>query len=508
MEQKITIDNSPIIKDSMNIADIKNIILIDQTIENKQIFFSSNNNETLPIYYNYYTDRDKLFEYLEKEFINIDRIAFIFDNSMMHNKYFLNNELFFTENDIFKFENNKDCLLDNYSSNVSFLIKTCKKFNVKNIDFLACNSLEYINWQKYYEILNYYLGGIIGASTDLTGNIKYGGNWIMENTKEDIQNIYFNENITNYSSTLFSSSISYINTFFYGRSAFLFVIQTTNNFSNLVLNNFTNIVFNNNANASQRIYNVYYREKNNGQFLLVNDVTNLNINLLPNKDYEIILSFANYIFDSAYYSYYSYGPQTIPITQVLASTDQLVMFPSSSGFFIYSTFNPNDITTYNILKTGAIRNQSLTLNYSYKLTPTLSISPLPQATYGDLPLTTNTSSNSDAPIILTSSDTSVATINGNTIILVGPGNSMITASQAATINYTAASVSTPLTVNQVTPSNPVIIISGEGLVYLLDTTATYADITTDIVITEDLVAEAPKVLFTSDTDGVVLTKNN
>ena len=91
MEQKITIDNSPIIKDSISIADIKKIILIDETIENKQIFFSSNNNETLPIYYNYYTDRDKLFEYLEKEFINIDRIAIIFNNSMINNKYFLNN---------------------------------------------------------------------------------------------------------------------------------------------------------------------------------------------------------------------------------------------------------------------------------------------------------------------------------------------------------------------------------------------------------------------------------
>ena len=71
MEQKITIDNSPIIKDSISIADIKKIILIDETIENKQIFFSSNNNETLPIYYNYYTDRDKLFEYLEKEFLGM-----------------------------------------------------------------------------------------------------------------------------------------------------------------------------------------------------------------------------------------------------------------------------------------------------------------------------------------------------------------------------------------------------------------------------------------------------
>jgi len=97
MEQQISINNFPIIKDGLNISYIKNIILIDKTIDNPEIFFSSNNNETLPIYYNYYTDGDKLFEYLEKEFTNINRLAFIFNNSMMNNKYFLNNELFFTK---------------------------------------------------------------------------------------------------------------------------------------------------------------------------------------------------------------------------------------------------------------------------------------------------------------------------------------------------------------------------------------------------------------------------
>ena len=113
MEHQVIIDCLPLVKDSINLLNIRNIILIDKTIENPELFFSSNNNETLPIYYDYYTDRDKLLDYLEKEFSNIDRIAFIFDNSMMNNKYFLNNELFFTENDIIQYENNKECL-ENY----------------------------------------------------------------------------------------------------------------------------------------------------------------------------------------------------------------------------------------------------------------------------------------------------------------------------------------------------------------------------------------------------------
>ena len=65
----------------------------------------------------------------------------------------------------------------------------------------------------------------------------------MENTNEDIQNIYFNENITNYSSTLVSSSISYNIGTTKGRSVFLFIIETTNNFTSLVLDNFSNLVF-------------------------------------------------------------------------------------------------------------------------------------------------------------------------------------------------------------------------------------------------------------------------
>ena len=39
---------------------------------------------------------------------------------------------------------------------------------------------------------------IVGASDDKTGNVKYGGDWIMESTMEDIQNVYFVENIQYY----------------------------------------------------------------------------------------------------------------------------------------------------------------------------------------------------------------------------------------------------------------------------------------------------------------------
>jgi len=39
---------------------------------------------------------------------------------------------------------------------------------------------------------------IVGASDDKTGNIKYGGDWILESTSEDVESSYFNQNIRYY----------------------------------------------------------------------------------------------------------------------------------------------------------------------------------------------------------------------------------------------------------------------------------------------------------------------
>jgi hypothetical protein len=43
---------------------------------------------------------------------------------------------------------------------------------------------------------------VVGASNDATGNIKYGGDWILESTNENIRDLYFTENISNYTSML------------------------------------------------------------------------------------------------------------------------------------------------------------------------------------------------------------------------------------------------------------------------------------------------------------------
>jgi gliding motility-associated-like protein len=74
-------------------------------------------------------------------------------------------------------------------------------------------------------------------------------------------------------------------------------------------------------------------------------------------------------------------------------------------------------------------------------------------TFGDpsFNLTVPTSASAGA-ISFTSSDTSVATINGSTVSIVGAGSTTITASQAANGNYLSATTSTTLTVSKATPT--------------------------------------------------------
>jgi hypothetical protein len=159
-----------------------------------QIFYDSANERTFPIIYSYESSRDELLQLLQNKFTSIERISFVFHDSV-NGKTFLNGEPFFLETDI-----DPDNL--SLSANVQFLLKIITDFSVKNVDFLQCNSLNHENWVKYYDLLNKKTNVVVGGSSDETGNLQYGGNWIMENTNEDIQKVYLTDYISNYSSTL------------------------------------------------------------------------------------------------------------------------------------------------------------------------------------------------------------------------------------------------------------------------------------------------------------------
>jgi hypothetical protein len=184
-------DTPLIFNNYQDISNAKNLLLIDSIVSESQLFFDSSNENTFSVIYSNNSNREDFIQLLQEKFANgLERIAFVFHDNIKDGKTFLNQELFFSEN------------ISSYSPNTQLLIDIIKKFGVKYVDFLACNSLNYGNWIKFYDFLAKETGVIVGASNDKTGNLKHGGNWIMENTNENVLNTYFNSNINNYASTL------------------------------------------------------------------------------------------------------------------------------------------------------------------------------------------------------------------------------------------------------------------------------------------------------------------
>ena len=164
-----------------------NIILIDSQVKDYQTFVDSVNSSTFPIVYSVMSSKTELLTLLQTHFTNISRIAIVFMFNLENTHMFLDiNPLFI------------DSEMEPYSENTQFIINIIKEFQVENIDYLACNTLSYPNWVNYYALLTEQTGVIVGASNDKTGNIKYGGDWEMESTSEDIELVYFTKSIEYY----------------------------------------------------------------------------------------------------------------------------------------------------------------------------------------------------------------------------------------------------------------------------------------------------------------------
>lgn len=83
-----------------------------------------------------------------------------------------------------------------------------------------------------------------------------------------------------------------------------------------------------------------------------------------------------------------------------------------------------------------------------KASQTITFAALSSKTFGDAPFTLSATSSSGLAPTYTSSNTSVATVSGNTVTIVGAGIASITASQAGNSNYNAGETSRQLTVNK------------------------------------------------------------
>lgn len=166
-----------------------NILLIDSTVEDYQTIVDSVNSNTMAIVYSYLSTKEDLSMVLSN-FTNISRIGFAFcSNDNDCPVIFLDNQPFFSF-DLFHVD--FDC------ENILFLKEIFQKYNIQYADYLACNTLNYWQWNTYYNILMENTNTTIAASDDKTGNVKYGGDWVLESNSEDIEQIYFTENIQYY----------------------------------------------------------------------------------------------------------------------------------------------------------------------------------------------------------------------------------------------------------------------------------------------------------------------
>jgi alpha-tubulin suppressor-like RCC1 family protein len=164
-----------------------NLLLIDSNVRDYHNFVTSAKSDTFPVVYSWNSSRDDLLA-LVSGFSNLKRIGLVFEtNDDGQFKPFLNTEVLFTESD---YEN-----VTPFSPNMNFIISLIQTLGILNIDYLACDTLNFTHWTKYYAVLMDKTNVIVGASNDKTGNIKYGGDWVLESTGQYIENIYFTSNI-------------------------------------------------------------------------------------------------------------------------------------------------------------------------------------------------------------------------------------------------------------------------------------------------------------------------
>jgi len=91
-----------------------------------------------------------------------------------------------------------DPTLSSWSEFSAFLEVLTTAYSMKTLDFFACSLYSNLSWQYVFNTLDYRLGIIIQASTDMTGNVTSGANWIMESNGVNIQDVYFNADILMY----------------------------------------------------------------------------------------------------------------------------------------------------------------------------------------------------------------------------------------------------------------------------------------------------------------------
>jgi hypothetical protein len=180
--------------------------LIDKTLKNIETFLNSCNNDTKVILYNLNDTFEELINIIQSlSETKFNHLGFVFENNNVIVKMFINNAPFIS------LSHDGNNIEENLTTTfIKYLISI---YNIETLDFLACDLLNEPIWKSYFQFLQNHSSDknlIVRASDDKSGNLKDGGDWILETTNEDIRNLYFNDNIENYTNLLDNNG-SYFN---------------------------------------------------------------------------------------------------------------------------------------------------------------------------------------------------------------------------------------------------------------------------------------------------------
>ena len=179
--------------DTVDVSTVQSVLFVSSAASSLQTY---TNETTFSIGYEYSSTLEEVFDLIRLKFSSsaFSRIGFAFHNNG-DKTFFLNGESWFTDSDL---EDSQTA----FSKNAQFMMDFIQEFGVEHVDFLACKTLQSEKWRKYYQLLRNKTNVEIGASENDTGNMKYGGDWVMESTMEDIRDVYFTSAIENYASLL------------------------------------------------------------------------------------------------------------------------------------------------------------------------------------------------------------------------------------------------------------------------------------------------------------------
>jgi alpha-tubulin suppressor-like RCC1 family protein len=147
------------------------LLLISRSVPDFQVFVDAANEDTRAVLYSSSMTQSELLESIQ--LTSAERIAVV--------------------------SRKEDSFVENKSipENVELFKSLIQTLGVNTFDFLACNTLLDPLWTQFYTSLQT-TGVTVGASNDRTGNLKYGGDWTMESTGQDIETVYFNKSIEYY----------------------------------------------------------------------------------------------------------------------------------------------------------------------------------------------------------------------------------------------------------------------------------------------------------------------